>query len=153
MAIQRNHYLEQHVQRWYYVRRVLSRNRHFDTRRTVKTALHADSITVAHDIRDRLMDRDEHFWETELAKQTGGDTQESIQLCRYRAARRRAVAVSFDFKPLPKLTKLELVEQLVERVKTLEEDDTKLIDRDAVLGAIEPLKTLSAMRLSFIATS
>jgi len=140
MAIHRNHYLEQRGQRWYYVRRVPSRYRHFDTRRTIKTALHTDSITVARDIRDRLMDKDEHFWETELAKQAGAEAQESIELCRYRAARRRAVAVGFDFKPFPTLAKLEPVEQLVERVKTLEEDDTKLIDRDAVLGTIEPPK-------------
>jgi len=82
MAIQRNHYLEQRGQRWYYVRRVPSRYRHFDTRCTIKTALHTDSITVARDIRDRLMDKDEHFWETELAKQAGEEAQESIELCR-----------------------------------------------------------------------
>ncbi len=138
MTISRNHYLEQRGQRWYYVRRVPSRYRQVDLRRTIKKALQTDSVTVAREIRDRMMDADEHFWETALAEKTGVSAQESLEICRYRSARRRAVAVGFDFKPFPTLVDKEPVETLVERVNALKEDGAKLIDVEAVLGTIEP---------------
>lgn len=69
MTIRRNHYLEQRGYRWYYVRRVPTRFRDVDPRRVVRAALHTDSLTVARERRDAMMDADEHYWETALAKQ------------------------------------------------------------------------------------
>ena len=93
MSIRRNHYLEQRVYRWYYVRRVPSRYQVIDTRRTIKVALHTDSLIIARERRDAMMDADEHFWETTLAKKTSTQPEETPEMCRYRSARRRALAV------------------------------------------------------------
>ena len=93
MSIRRNHYLEQRVYRWYYVRRVPSRYQVIDTRRTIKVALHTDSLIIARKRRDAMMDADEHFWETTLAKKTSTQPEETPEMCRYRSARRRALAV------------------------------------------------------------
>ena len=90
MSIRRNHYLEQRVYRWYYVRRVPSRYQVIDTRRTIKVALHTDSLIIARKRRDAMMDADEHFWETTLAKKTSTQPEETPEMCRYRSARRRA---------------------------------------------------------------
>ena len=68
MTIRRNHYLEQRGHTWYYVRRVPARFRTIDKRFRVKHALHTDSLTIARERRDALMDADEHYWETSLAK-------------------------------------------------------------------------------------
>ena len=102
MSIRQNHYLEQRGHCWYYVRRVPSRYREIDSRRRVKAALHTDSLSVARERRDIRMDADEHFWETALAQKLGTDVPETIELCRYRSARRRVKQVGFDFKPLTK---------------------------------------------------
>ena len=140
MTIRRNHYLEQRGHTWYYVRRVPSRFRAIDKRRRVKHALNTDSLTIARERRDAMMDADEHYWETSLAKKVGVSAEDSPELCRYRSARRRAVAVGFEFKPLSKLKTIEPIQEVVERVKTLDRDDSKLIDMEAVLGTIEPPK-------------
>jgi len=66
MSIRRNHSLEQRGHAWYYVRRVPSRYREIDKRLRVKAALHTDSLTIAHERRDVMMDADDHFWETSL---------------------------------------------------------------------------------------
>ena len=79
--------------------------------------MHTDSLTIAREMRDRHMDSDEHFWETALAKKTGEAVQESPEMCRYRTARRRAVAVGFDFKPFPSLLKEEPIEKVLEACK------------------------------------
>ena len=86
------------------------------------------------------MDADEHYWETSLAKQVGVSAEDLPEMCRYRTARRRAVAVGFELKPLSKLKTVEPIQEVVERVKTLDQDDSKLIDMEAVLGTIEPPK-------------
>ncbi len=86
------------------------------------------------------MDADEHFWETTLAKQVGVSAEDSPEMCRYRTARRRAVAVGFEFKPLSKLKTVEPIQEVVKRVKALDSIDSKLIDMEAVLGTIEPPK-------------
>jgi hypothetical protein len=140
MTIRRNHYLEQRGHTWYYVRRVPSRFRTIDKRRRVKHALNTDSLTIARERRDAMMDADEHYWETSLTKQVGVSAEDSPEMCRYRTARRRAVAVGFEFKPLSKLKTIEPIQEVVERVKTLDRDDSKLIDMEAVLGTIEPPK-------------
>ena len=64
-----------------------------DTRRTIKVALHTDSLIIARERRDAMMDADEHFWETTLAKKTSTQPEETPEMCRYRSARRRALAV------------------------------------------------------------
>ncbi|MDB2438337.1 integrase [Hellea sp.] len=140
MTIRQNHYLEQRGHTWYYVRRVPSRYQSIDKRRRVKKALHTDSLTIAREMRDRYMDSDEHFWETALAKKTGETVQESPEMCRYRTARRRAVAVGFDFKPFPTLLKEEPTQSILERMQTLKSDEITKIDTQAVLGTIEPPK-------------
>ena len=55
MPIRRNHYLEQRGYRWYYVRRVPSRYQVIDTRRTIKVALHTDSLIIARERRDIIL--------------------------------------------------------------------------------------------------
>lgn len=140
MTIRRNHYLEQRGYRWYYVRRVPARFRDVDPRRVVRAALHTNSLTVARERRDAMMDADEHYWETALAKQAGLTIQDSPEMCRYRSARRRAVAVGFEFQPLSKLIEKEPVERILDRVKVLDREDVCALDTQAVLGTIEPPK-------------
>lgn len=140
MSIRRNHYLEQRGYRWYYVRRVPSRYRIIDNRRRVKVALLTDSLTIARERRDALMDADEHFWETSLAKHTGTTHQESPEMCRYRSARRRARAMGFEFKPMAKLAAFEPVDGLIERINTLDKPDVTELETQAVLGTIGPPK-------------
>lgn len=140
MTIGRNHHLEQRGQRWYYVRRVPLRFKSVDRRRIVRKALRTDSLSIARQRRDVMMDTDEQLWETSLAKQLGVAADNSPEMCRYRLARRRALAVGFEFIPFPTLLEREPVQALVERVKTLESDDASKLDSDAVLGTIEPPK-------------
>jgi len=102
--------------------------------------LSTDSLSIARERRDVMMDADEQLWETSLAKQIGIAANDSPEMCRYRLARRRALAVGFEFIPFPKLVESEPVEALVERVKTLESDEASKLDSDAVLGTIEPPK-------------
>lgn len=61
-------------------------------------------------------------------------------MCRYRSARRRAVAVGFEFQPLLKLIEKEPVERILDRVKVLDREDVCALDTQAVLGTIEPPK-------------
>ena len=137
MSIRRNHYLEQRGYRWYYVRRVPSRYQVIDTRRTIKVALHTDSLIIARERRDVMMDADEHFWETTLAKQTRVQPEETPEMCRYRSARRRALAVGFEFKPLNKIEHIQSSEALLARLKHMEgkEQDTREVE--AVMGTID----------------
>ena len=100
-------------------------------KRQVKKALHTDSLTIAREMRDRYMDSDEHFWEIALAKKTGKTVQESPKMCRYRTARRRAVAVGFDFKPFPSLLNDEPIESMIERMQMLKSDEITEIDTQA----------------------
>jgi len=140
MTISRNHHLEQRGHRWYYVRRVPTRFKSVDRRRIVRKALSTDSLSIARERRDVMMDADEQLWETSLAKQIGIAANDSPEMCRYRLARRRALAVGFEFIPFPKLVESEPVEALVERVRTLESDEASKLDSEAVLGTIEPPK-------------
>ena len=95
MTISRNHHLEQRGHRWYYVRRVPTRFKSVDKRRIVRKALSTDSLSIARERRDVMMDADEQLWETSLAKQIGIAANDSPEMCRYRLARRRALAVGF----------------------------------------------------------
>ncbi|WP_366523880.1 DUF6538 domain-containing protein [uncultured Algimonas sp.] len=140
MSIRRNHYLEQRGHRWYYVRRVPTQYRCIDTRRRVKVALLTDSLTIARERRDALMDADEHFWESSLAKHMGTTVEETPEMCRYRSARRRARAMGFEFKPMAKIAAFEPVETIVERVKALAKPDVTDREAEATLGTIEPPK-------------
>ena len=140
MTIRRNHYLEQRGSTWYYVRRVPAQYRKVDTRRIIKKALRTDSLTIARNRRDAMMDADEHFWETSLVNHEGITSEDSPEMCRYRSARRRAVAVGFEFKPFSTLLNQEPIEAVLERVKTLDRNEITRLDTEAVLGTIEPPK-------------
>jgi len=140
MSIRRNHYLEQRGHTWYYVRRVPSRYRVVDSRRRVKAALHTDSLTIARERRDAMMDADEHYWETSLAKKVGADAPDTTEMCRYRSARRRARAVGFEFKPLQKLAAFEPLQGLLDRLKHLDGKEEPVQNPEAILGDIEPPK-------------
>ena len=140
MSIRRNHYLEQRGYRWYYVRRVPSRYQVVDTRRTIKVSLHTDSLIIARERRDAMMDADEHFWETTLAKQTSTQPEESPEMCRYRSARRRARAVGFEFKPLNKIAAFEPFSKVMERIVHLTDKEESTREVEAVLGNIDPPK-------------
>jgi len=83
MTSRRNHHLEQRGQRWYYVRRVPARFKSIDKRRIVRTTLCTDSLTIARERRDMMMDTDEQNWELALTKQlkiTTTCTYETAQL-------------------------------------------------------------------------
>ena len=140
MTIRRNHYLEQRGSTWYYVRRVPAQYRKVDTRRIIKKALRTDSLTIARNRRDAMMDADEHFWETSLANHEEVTVKDSPEMCRYRSARRRAIAIGFEFKALPTLLSQEPIEAVVKRMKTLDGDEITRLDAEAVLGTIEPPK-------------
>jgi len=133
MSIRRNHYLEQRGHCWYYVRRVPSRYREIDSRRRVKAAL----LSVARERRDIRMDADEHFWETALAQKLGTDAPETLELCRYRSARRRVKEVGFDFKSLTKIVELEPSKGLLERLNYMDGKEQEDREVEAVMGKIE----------------
>ena len=111
-----------------------------DTRRTIKVALHTDSLIIARERRDAMMDADEHFWETALAKQTGLQPEKSPEMCRYRSARRRAQAVGFEFKPLNKIAAFEPLPKVLERIVHLTDKEDNVHEVEAVLGNVEPPK-------------
>ena len=133
-------WLEQRGHRWCYVRRVPTQYRCIDTRRRVKVALLTDSLTIARERRDALMDADEHFWESSLAKHMGTTVEETPEMCRYRSARRRARAMGFEFKPMAKIAAFEPVENIVRRVQVLAKPDVTEREAEATLGTIEPPK-------------
>ena len=100
MTSRRNHHLEQRGQRWYYVRRVPARFKSIEKRRIVRKTLCTDSLTIARERRDMMMDTDEQNWELALTKQLNINTAASPEMCRYRLARLKAQAVGFEFKPV-----------------------------------------------------
>ena len=136
MSIRRNHYLEQRGYRWYYVRRVPARYQQVDKRRTIKTSLQTDSLIIARERRDAMMDADEHFWETTYAQHTGLLAEESPEMCRYRSARRRARAVGFEFKPLHKIETVVPPEALLERLNYMAGKEQEDREVEAVMGNI-----------------
>jgi len=140
MSSRRNHHLEQRGQRWYYVRRVPARFKSIDKRRIVRTTLCTDSLTIARERRDMMMDTDEQNWELALTKQLNITTADTPEMCRYRLARRKAQAVGFEFKPILEIAHSEPRETILRRVQTLREDGVTQLETEAVLGIIEPPK-------------
>ena len=59
MPSPRNRYFVQRGDRWYHFRRVPSRYACVDARTYSKVALNTDSVTVARERRDTMMDADE----------------------------------------------------------------------------------------------
>ena len=140
MTSRRNHHLEQRGQRWYYVRRVPARFKSIDKRRIVRTTLCTDSLTIARERRDMMMDTDEQNWELALTKQLNITTADSPEMCRYRLARRKAQAVGFEFKPVLEIAHSEPRDTILRRVQTLREDGVTQLETEAVLGTVEPPK-------------
>ena len=140
MPVRRNHYLEQRGHRWYYTRRVPTRYAEVDPRRVIKVALHTDSLTIARERRDAMVDADDHFWETELVKKVGVSRADSREMCRYRAARRRALAVGFEFKPLADLIATAPLDDLLARLQHVKGDEENVREAEAVMGNIAPPK-------------
>ena len=127
----------------YYVRRVPARYQEIDKRRTIKASLHTDSLIIARERSDAMMDADEHLWETGLAQQTGTVAEESPEMCRYRSATRRARAVGFEVKPLNKIEVFEPSETLLERLNYIDGKERTDPEVEAVLGTIErPKETI-----------
>ena len=127
----------------YYVRRVPARYQEIDKRRTIKASLHTDSLIIARERSDAMMDADEHLWETGLAQQTGTVAEESPEMCRYRSATRRARAVGFEVKPLNKIEVFEPSETLLERLNYIDGKERTDREVEAVLGTIErPKETI-----------
>ena len=138
MSIRRNHYLERRGHSWYYVRRVPSRYREIDKRRRVKAALQTDSLVIARERRDVMMDADDHFWETALANHVGFAPEESPEMCRYRSARRRARAVGFEFKPLENIAAFEPLPKVMERIVHVKEHKKSEPVVEAIFGNVSP---------------
>ena len=90
MTIRRNHYLEQRGHTWYYVRRVPARYQSIDKRRRVKHALHTDSLTIARERRDAMMDAENIF---------GKPPMRNTQACLLRSCRGCAVIGRQDGAP------------------------------------------------------
>jgi len=132
-------YLKKRSGRWHYVRRVPSIFREFDPRGTVRSSLKTSSIEVARARRDAMAEADDHYWASMISEmeETGIPTYtESSQLhARYQAARKRALARGFVYRPAPELareaTTVELMQRLehVAATKTYDEKEA-----EAVLG-------------------
>jgi len=122
------------------VRRVPARFKSIDKRRIVRTTLCTDSLTIARERRDMMMDTDEQNWELALTKQLNITTTDTPEMCRYRLARRKAQAVGFEFKPVLEIAHHEPRDTVLRRVQTLREDSITQLETEAVLGIIEPPK-------------
>jgi len=116
-----NQYLKKRDDRWHYVRRVPSNFRDIDPRGTIRSSLNTASIEVARARRDALAEADEQFWASAIS-QTPDSGVPHISLnskmyARYQAAKKRALARGFVYRPSPELVQEASTEELIARLE------------------------------------
>jgi len=132
-------YLKERDGRWHYVRRVPSDFREIDPRGTIRSSLKTSSIEVARARRDAMAEADEHFWSSLISdSDLNGLTPQpktSPMHERYQAARKRALARGFVYRPAPELVREASTVELMQRLEHVAA--TKIYDEkeaEAVLG-------------------
>lgn len=133
-------------EKWQYHRRVPGRFSHVDPRRFVRVALHTNSLEIAKLRRDALVEADDAYWQalSEEASATTGDKPILNQalINRYKAAKTRAMAFGFKYRPAQDIVESETVKQLTDRIKHLERrigpsGVPSRTETEAVLGGIK----------------
>jgi len=123
-----NRYLTPLRDYWYYQRRVPGRFSHVDARKRIRYSLNTKSIDVARMRRDALAEADEAYWTalTIEAAERGGvsNATHKAEQHRFRAAKARALAYGFSYKPAANLAQEtstdDRVERLLARIDELE---------------------------------
>jgi len=106
----RDRYLKQREDRFYYQRRVPRQLAATDPRGTVRIALKTDSIAEARHKRDQLEKADDLYWS---ALSNG---HKATALKRYSSAVERALAHGFTYMPAPELADNAALEELLARI-------------------------------------
>lgn len=150
-----NRYLQKRGTRWHYVRRVPAAFQGIDPRRVLRVALETDNLEIARARRDAMEEADTEYW---LALQTlaeggvlKGDNPQlrKALMHRYNAARARASARGFAYRPMAELIAETSLTDLVTRVEALARTQAAQpaalpADAEALLGAApEPEVTLT----------
>ena len=145
-----NRHLKQKRGYWHYQRRVPKRYASFDDRRVVECSLRTKSIEIARLRRDAMEESDNLFWASIAGIDGETETpelvirQRAVAQRRYKAAATRALARGFVYTPAAELAETAGVEELVERLKTVEtvDESRKRTAQDAeveaVLGGLTP---------------
>jgi len=133
--------------RWHYNRRVPGRYFAVESRRFIRSSLKTKSLDVARMRRDALEDADNAYWQALMLDKAQGNERTEIRKVmhqRYEAARSRALAFGFSYKPMQALLEKESVGEILDRLKVLETSAGQKplpneIDAEALLGlAAEP---------------
>ncbi len=136
----RDRYLLQRGNRYYYYRHVPYDVRAFDSRRFVRVALKTDDKAAARKKRDRLEEADDLYWSS-VSTGNGKGARE-----RYKSAVQRAVANGFKYLPMGELIEQAPLPQLLDRIDAIPSaKDTATAE--ALLGGVEEPKV--SLRESF----
>ena len=130
MRSYQDQYLTRRGGQYQYVRRVPQIYQKHDTRRMIRRSLRTDSIKLARKRRDALAKADDLYWESLAVDKCRDGTS-----LRYEAARKRAMAHGFAYKPIDELADTATLEEIVKRVLRLSQTpNLNKNDVQAVLG-------------------
>lgn len=104
-------YLLRRGRRWHYVRRVPTAYSDIDDRGVIRVSLRTTSIETARKRRDEIEAADDLWWSSMVL----GDADAAEK--RYRAAVRRALAMSLTYTPASVLASDEPIEGLLDRIE------------------------------------
>ena len=129
-------HLQARGQRWHYVRRVPTKYADIDNRVTIRVSLSTDSLETARKRRDEMEVADDLYWSSLLSGET--DAAEK----RYRAAVRRALALSITYAPAALLARDEPVSALLDRIDAAAQTGAPhRAQVEAVLGGVSRPKS------------
>ena len=138
--------------RLYYMRRIPSQFREYDSRRFVRRSLKTTSIEIARLRRDALEAADEEFWSSIAftdADEQPGEAREKIRIAidrKYKAACTRAMARGFVYTPVERLVETAEISEILDRIEVIKGTDTSKpnpvleAEAGAMLGAVEEPK-------------
>jgi integrase len=121
---------------FYYWRRVPKKVEHLDERAPfIRHSLGTDDIAIARSQRDLLEAANREMWASLLG--TPGSSEQA--LAGYQAARNRAAALGFAYKPASEVAK-EPLEDILRRIGSISDVRTPVAVEAAVLGGVEQPK-------------
>lgn len=121
---------------YYYWRRVPKKVEHFDDRAPIiRHSLSTDDIAIARQQRDLLEAANREMWASLL----GGDGSPEKALAGYQAARHRAAALGFAYKPARDVAR-EPLDDILRRIQSISDVRTPIAIETAVLGGVEQPK-------------
>ena len=140
-------YLQKRGGRWHYVRRVPTACQAIDDRGFVRVTLNTGSLEMARERRNALEAADNQLWGLleSVSEEPEDSARRARQLAerRYQAARSRAMSQGLVYAPAGELSTLFAVDDILDRISTLQRIDTgdarpaMRAEAEAILGGVE----------------